>query len=112
MIGTYTIFLMQSGVSAARDAQVRSDALNDVGKLDDAKTTLSAALTGMDSLLHSGGELLITIGAIVLGAIFLAWVIARDRAALHAIASAWLEAYLEVENPAPAPLQRSRWLRR
>ncbi len=112
LIGTYTIFLMQSGVSAARDAQVRSDALNDVGKLDDAKTTLSAALNGMDSLLHSGGELLITIGAIVLGAIFLAWVIARDRAALHAIASAWLEADLEVENPAPAPLQRSRWLRR
>jgi hypothetical protein len=52
----------------------------------------------MDPLLRSGGELLITIGAVVLGSSFLTWVIARDRAALHAISTAWLEAYSEVED--------------
>ncbi len=66
----------------------------------------------MDSLLRSGGELLITIGAVVLGSIFLAWVIARDRAALHAIATAWLEAYSEVEDTAAKDdtlVPRVRW---
>lgn len=112
LIGTYIIFFMQSGVAAARDAQARADALNDAGKVDEAKTSLDAALTSMEGLLHSGGEQLVGIGAIVMGAVFLAWVIARDRAALHAIAAAWLEAYLEVENAAPAPPQRRWWARR
>jgi hypothetical protein len=91
---------------------VRSDALHDAGKLEEAKTSLSGALEGMDSLLRSGGELLITIGAVVLGSIFLAWVIARDRAALHAIATAWLEAYSEVEDTAAKDdtlVPRVRW---
>jgi hypothetical protein len=90
LIGTYTIFLMQSGVGAARDAQVRADALNDAGKLDEARTSLSAALRGMDGLLHSGGELLVQIGVAVLAGIFTAWIIARDHAASQAIATAWL----------------------
>ncbi|OII28857.1 hypothetical protein BIV03_00980 [Curtobacterium sp. MCBA15_016] len=40
LIGTYTIFLMQSGVAAARDAQVRSDDLHDAGNLEEARTSL------------------------------------------------------------------------
>jgi len=112
LIGTYTIFLMQSGVGAARDAQVRADALNDAGKLDEAKTSLSAALRGMDGLLNSGGELLVQIGVAVLAGIFTAWIIARDHAASQAIATAWLEAYLEVEKAHTEPPPPRRWLRR
>jgi len=115
LIGTYTIFLMQSGVAAARDAQVRSDALHDAGKLEEARTSLSGVLKGLDSLLSSGGELLVTMGALVVGSIFLAWVIARDRAALHAIATAWLKAYLEIEDAASdddTSGTRARWWQR
>ncbi|WP_144761796.1 hypothetical protein [Curtobacterium sp. 9128] len=114
LIGTYTIFLMQSGVAGARDAQARSDALHDAGKLEEATTSLSAAMKSLDGLLSSGGELLVGIGAVVVGSIFLAWVIARDRAALHAVATAWLEAYLEVEDTAPvggATVPRVWWKR-
>ncbi|MEG8037807.1 hypothetical protein QP157_21565 [Sphingomonas sp. LR61] len=52
-----------------------------MSKLDDAKTTLSAALNGMDGLLLATANI-ITIGAIVLGdCLLLTWVIARDPAA-------------------------------
>jgi hypothetical protein len=112
LIGTFTIFLMQSGVGAARDAQVRADTLRDAGKLDEARTSLSAAIRGVDGLLNSGGDLLIQIGVVVLAGIFTAWIIARDQAASHAIATAWLETYLEVENAPTAAPPRRGWFRR